>query len=139
MLFLTVEFHTSLNADQNERKFTFEQLQALPKATFITSTIWTDGLQEFTGVWMHALLQELDVKSGNVELVALNDYRVSVPFSEFVKGGALLAYERNKLPMTTRQNGPLWLVYNYDSDPSFSSESIYAQSIWQLDRIIISR
>jgi hypothetical protein len=33
--------------------------------------------------------------------------------------------------------GPFWLVYNYDANPEFRTELIYARSIWQLARITV--
>jgi len=41
--------------------------------------------------------------------------------------------------MSAREKGPVWLVYNYDSDPAFRTETVYSRSVWQLDRITISR
>ena len=37
--------------------------------------------------------------------------------------------------MSLRDKGPLWIVYPFDSNPSYSTEVTYARSIWQLDRI----
>ena len=136
---LTVDVYKQTGEAEQEYVFTLNDLRMHPKVMFTTSTVWTDGEQEFAGLWMHTLLQHLNVMDGHIELVALNDYRISVPVSDFRSGGALLAYERNGSPMSARENGPLWLVYNYDSDADFRSESTYARSIWQLDRIIISR
>ena len=39
--------------------------------------------------------------------------------------------------MSVREKGPLWIVYPYDSNIAFQTETIYARSIWQLDRISI--
>lgn len=136
---LTVKMPAEPDGAQHVHEFTLDDLKNCPQAEFTTSTIWTSGLQEFSGLWMHTLLQYLNVDDGHVELVAINDYRISVPVSEFKNKGALLAYARNGSPMTARENGPLWIVYNYDSDPRLRSESIYARSVWQLDRIIVSR
>lgn len=114
-------------------------LKALDGAGFTTSTIWTDGPQTFSGLWMSTLLREFGVLQGQITLHALNDYNVTVPASTFAEGGALLATMRNGKPMAPRGKGPLWVVWNYDAHPEFRTESIYALSIWQLDRITISR
>jgi hypothetical protein len=58
--------------------------------------------------------------------------------AEALVDGALVSYLRNGAPMTLRDKGPVWLVYNYDSDPAYRTEVIYANSIWQLDRIEIT-
>ncbi|MEO1139410.1 MAG: oxidoreductase [Pseudomonadota bacterium] len=136
---LTVTLTDDTQQEISVRRFTLEQLAALPSASFSTSTIWTEGPQTFEGVWMSVLLRDLDVTDGTVLLQAFNDYSITTQASDFVDGGALLAYRRNGVPMSTRDNGPLWLVWNYDADLAFRTETIYALSIWQLDRITISR
>ncbi len=117
--------------------FSVHDLQRLPKKEFTTSTIWTSGEQEFTGVWMATLLEELGVRSGRIVMYASNDYQVETKVEDFMSGGALLAYARNGELLLPRNKGPLWLVYNYDSDSRFRSEAIYSKSIWQLDRMLI--
>ncbi|NIZ08696.1 molybdopterin-dependent oxidoreductase [Pseudooceanicola sp. HF7] len=112
-------------------------LSALPVTEFETSTIWTEGVQQFRGVRMVALLEHLGVDSGTLELTAANDYSITIPIADFHPDGAVLAYERNGKPMTLRSKGPLWLVYPYDSASSFQTEVIYANSIWQLDRMAV--
>lgn len=118
---------------------TLEDLQDLPAAQFDTKTIWTSDTQVFTGVRLATLLDSLDIDSGELKLYALNDYHITMPVSEALEDDALLAYWRNAAAMTPRENGPLWLLYDYDSDPKFRAETYYARSIWQLYRITVSR
>ncbi|WP_172982724.1 molybdopterin-dependent oxidoreductase [Roseovarius bejariae] len=118
---------------------TRQLLMSLPRSGFVTTTIWTNGPQRFDGVWLSDFLEHFDVTAGTLSLQAINDYLVEMPVSEIVSGEALLAYERNGKPMTQRSKGPVWLVYNYDADPAFRTETIYTRSVWQLDRITVSR
>jgi hypothetical protein len=60
---------------------------------------------------------------------------VSIPVSDATSGGPIIAFARNGEAMSVREKGPLWIVYPYDADPAYQSETIYARSIWQLDRI----
>lgn len=119
---------TSLAFDQ-------AMLQALPQVTFTTSTIWTDGPQEFTGVPLAALLRAAHMQGKVLEATAANDYAVEIPVENWPDNAPIIAYARNGKPMTIRDKGPLWIIYPYDSDPAYRSEVIYARSIWQLDRI----
>jgi len=114
-------------------------LQAFPTTQFETETIWTTGTQVFTGVLLATLLDSLDVDRGHLKLQALNDYHITMPVSEAIRDDALLAYWRNDAVMSPRKNGPLWLVYDYESDPKYRSERYYARSIWQLNHITVSR
>jgi len=122
-----------------QSRITRQSLLALPQASFETTTIWTKGLQKFEGVWLYDVLESHNATGGILELEAINDYLVEIPLSEIEKGRALLAHTRNGKPMSAREKGPVWLVYNYDSDPAFRTETVYSRSVWQLDRITISR
>jgi len=114
-------------------------LRAMPRTEFRTTTIWTSGVQTFSGVSMAALFEELGVTSGMIELAARNDYRVNARVDDFTRSGALLAYEKNGMEIPARGKGPLWVVWNYDAEPALRTETIYSLSVWQLDRITISR
>lgn len=136
---LTIEIRTDEDTAAQTREFTLEDLESMPHATFRTNTLWTSGPQDFEGLWLATLLERIGVTQGELILTAINDYSVSARAEEFAEGGALLAYSRNGMPMTPREKGPLWLVWNYDAEPAFRTESIYALSVWQLDRITVSR
>ncbi|MGH1452932.1 MAG: molybdopterin-dependent oxidoreductase [Paracoccaceae bacterium] len=119
--------------------FDRENLQSLPQDTFSTTTIWTEGMQEFQGVRIHKLMQALKVEQGMLSLTAINDYMVEMPVADLRADGALIAYLRNGAPMTARDKGPLWVVFPYDTDPQWRTETVYARSVWQLDRIAVER
>ncbi len=117
------------------RDVSLSDLQDIGQDGFVTSTIWTDGDIEFQGVTATALLHHLGIASGALELIAANDYFVEIPVGELQNNEALIAYKMNGMPMSTRDKGPFWLVYPYDSDVRYQSETYYARSIWQINRI----
>ncbi|MGV8984780.1 MAG: molybdopterin-dependent oxidoreductase [Cypionkella sp.] len=138
-------------------EFTLEDLQAQPVSTFKTSTIWTPGPQTFQGVSLKALLETLNVTDASndatvidattkeataieataIEATAINDYSVTIPLSDATLDGPIIAYFANGAPMSRRGKGPLWIVYPYDSDLKYQTETIYSRSIWQLDRLSV--
>ena len=121
--------------DGDAAAFDLDMLRALETETIRTSTIWTDGLQEFTGVPLRVLADTLGIEASMLRARAINDYAVDIPIEDAQAGHALIAFARNGKPMTVRDKGPLWVIYPYDSDPRFQAEVYYARSIWQLDRI----
>lgn len=123
----------------SEVNFKLTDLEDMAPVQFMTNTPWTEGVQEFTGIWMSQILDALNIRTGVVQMTAINDYSISLDVTEFKQGGALLAFKRNGELLSPRKKGPFWLVWNYDSDPAFRTESIYSNSIWQLDRVTISR
>lgn len=120
------------------REFSRSDLEEIGLTSFRTTTIWTDGEQEFTGTPLIDFVEELGLVGGVLRAIAANDYAVEVPISDAIEGGPVIAFRRNGEPMSLRDNGPLWLVYPYDSNPDYQSEIIYARSIWQLERIEVT-
>ena len=110
-------------------------LEELSPVTIETSTIWTDGVQTFTGVPLKTILDRLGAEGTMIAASALNDYTVEIPVSDAVEGGPILAYAQNGNPLSVRDKGPLWLIYPYDSSSDYQTEVIYARSIWQLARM----
>lgn len=113
-------------------------LEALGETAFTTSTIWTEGPQTFTGVPLGAVIEDAGMDTGTLTALAINDYAVEIPVEEALEEGPIIAYLRNGEEMPVRDKGPLWLVYPYDSDIAFQTEVVYARSIWQLDRLVLS-
>ena len=111
-------------------------LKRLPRTSFTTTTIWTEGVHRFTGVKLADLLDAVAAEGDTLRATALNDYEIKMSLEE-ARDGALLAYAMDDHAMSVRDKGPLWIVYPYDADTAYQSETIYARSIWQLDRIRI--
>ncbi|WP_299844606.1 molybdopterin-dependent oxidoreductase [uncultured Roseovarius sp.] len=138
-ILLTIEIEPSSDVDTTVFTLGYSDLVALPSVEFSTTSNWTSGVQNFTGVPLLSLLEHVGAKSGNLELVAINDYSINMPIEDPTNSGAIIAYLMNGQTMTPRDKGPLWLVYNFDSDAIYRTETIYSRSIWQLDRMVISR
>ncbi len=110
-------------------------LAALPVTKVTTSTIWTDGVREFTGVALADLVAAYGIEGSLLRATALNDYAVEIPIEDAARGAAIVAYLLDGSEMSVRDKGPFWVIYPYDSDPQFRTETIYSRSIWQLTRI----
>jgi hypothetical protein len=110
-------------------------LDTLEQIEFTTTTIWTDENIVFSGVPLRALLTHLDLDGETIELVALNDYAVSMPIDAIEDNVPIIATRMNGETMSVRDKGPYWIVYPYDSNPVYQTETVYARSIWQLNRL----
>ena len=122
-----------------EAHFDRAMLEAIGTRTITTSTFWTDGVQDFVGTPVDALLEALGVETGTVTATALNNYSVDIPVAHFLEGDAILAFDLNGAPMSVRDKGPIWVIYPFDSDQRFQSEVYHSRSIWQLDRLSVER
>lgn len=118
------------------REYDLEALQALPQTSFATTTLWTEGEQEFTGVLLSDLLADAGITEGRILATAINDYAVEIPLDEIDDIAPIVAYHLNGETMSVRDKGPLWIVYPYDMSVEYQTEINYSRSIWQLDRIV---
>lgn len=117
--------------------FSLEDLDAMAQTTFETTTIWTDDVTTFSGVSLRALLDAGNATGNAVEMIALNDYAVTMPIAEIGANAPIVATRMNGEPMSVRDKGPYWVVFPYDSDTQYQSEIVYSRSIWQLNRLVV--
>jgi len=92
-------------------------------------------VSRFDGVALRALLDRVEARGGSLIVTAINDYFAEIPVAEIGPQVPVLADERDGRPMSVRQQGPLWLIYPYDSGPEYRTETVYLRSVWQVRRI----
>ena len=110
-------------------------LEAMGPITLTTTTIWTEGVQEFRGVPLRRLLEQLGAEGETIDAWAVNDYWAEFVVPEMGEDWPIVAFLHNGKPMARRDKGPLWVIYPYDKGPEFNTEDNYARSIWQLERM----
>jgi hypothetical protein len=118
--------------------FDLGRMAALGETHVHTSTIWTEGVHDYTGVSLKDLTGFLGLTEGILTGMAINDYAVEIPVSDAVEGGPILAYAQDGVMMSVRDKGPIWVIYPFDMNPDYRSEVIFSRSIWQLDRIEVT-
>ncbi|MFK7842858.1 MAG: molybdopterin-dependent oxidoreductase [Sphingorhabdus sp.] len=116
-------------------EISLEALDDMDQVAFKTTTIWTDGENQFSGVPLKALLERLGAEGNEVQMIALNDYAVSMPISELEDDAPIVATRINGETMSVREKGPFWVIYPFDRDARYSTETNYSRSIWQLNRL----
>ena len=117
------------------RSLTDADLAALPQISFTTTTIWTTEAATFSGPSLAAVLDSLGAEGASLSMIAVNDYKVEMPWALMEQDTPIIANRINGEPFSIRDKGPLWVVFPYDSDPRFQTEEIYSLSIWQLNQI----
>jgi hypothetical protein len=115
--------------------FDRQMLESLPQETVETVTPWTDGQTTFTGPLARDLLTLVGAAGKQVEAVALNDYAVVIPTSDFEDYRVILAMLMNGKPMGVRDKGPLWVIYPWSEHPELQTDVVHGRSIWQLKAI----
>ena len=115
--------------------FTMAMLKSMPKTSYTTNTIWTEGETQFDGVLLTELLATIGASPTSVTAWAINDYMAEFSPGEPSWDAALITYSMNGQNMHVREKGPLWIVFPYDESPEFRTDYVYSQSVWQLSRL----
>ena len=121
----------------NVIEFSLQDLDEMPQESFSTRTTWTEGVVTFSGVSLSHVLKSVGESGSLLRMVALNDYAVEMPISEVGETYPIIATRMNGETMKVRDKGPYWIVYPYDSDPDYRTETSYARSIWQLKTLSV--
>ncbi len=117
-------------------------IDALPQTEFLTHTQWTEGKIKFSGPTLKDVLEMADPDLGAdsvVHLLAANQYEVTLDMKLLEDDAPIIATRMDGKTYGTRQNGPLWVVFPYELDSRYQTESVYSASIWQLIEIRIEK
>lgn len=134
---LSIDGDVAVRNSASAAEFDLEMLRALPVSRIATSTPWTEGVVTFDGVALDDLLDRLEVASGTLQAIALNDYRIEIPVGDAAEVGPIIAYLRDGETMSVRRKGPLWIIYPFDRLPIEQAEVYRSRSIWQLRKLTV--
>lgn len=119
----------------NLAKFDRAGIESLGLSSFTTSTPWYKEPVKFEGVRLAKLLEAVGSKGTRLIATALNDYRAEIPVSDAHKYDVLIAVKKNGADMDVSDKGPLFIVYNFNSDSELNQRLFYIRSVWQLKTI----
>lgn len=123
-------------------KMDLAELDAMRQTEFATHTQWTEGKIKFSGPTLKDVLEQADPDLNSnsvVHLLAANQYEVTLDMSLLEDESPIIATRMDGKTYGTRQNGPLWVVFPYELDAQYQTESVYSASIWQLIEIRIEK
>lgn len=110
------------------------QILALPVATIVTATDWTP-ISRFQGPLLSDVLELAGARGKTLNVFALNNYAVTIPWSDLMRYAPILAHTQNGVRMKRNRFGPLFIVYPRDRDPALQAPSMVARMAWQVCRI----
>jgi len=117
--------------------FDRDQLEALGLVSIKTQTPWNEGVVDFEGVPLTLLLEKAGASGETATVIALNDYSVDIPTSDFAEFGAILAVKRNGEYMPVDDQGPFFVIYPFDSNPVLQGQPYYGRAVWQVKEITV--
>jgi hypothetical protein len=132
--FLSVSAPTPTGVQRQVAELTEAQLMALPTSTITTSTEWTP-VSRFEGPLLSDVLKLAAVQGRVLRVFALDDYAISIPWSDLPQYGVILAHTRDGERMTRRRFGPLFVIYPRDKFAALQTPTMGARFIWQVCRI----
>jgi hypothetical protein len=112
--------------------FDMEMLEQLPQLSFVTRTPWYTDARKFTGPLLRDVLSACGAQGSTLRALALNDYRVDMPFEDSQRFDVIVARLLDDKPMAVRDKGPLFIIYPFDSNPQLRSTVYFSRSAWQL-------
>lgn len=112
-----------------------DALEALPPVVIETSTVVTDGIQSFTGFLMRDLLETLGAEGEEITAVAINDYAVDIPITDFYDYDVIVAYRMDAETLTRDDKGPLWIIYPRNDHAALQDIRYDYRWVWQLHKI----
>jgi hypothetical protein len=110
-------------------------LEGLGMTSFVTATPWYKEPVKFEGVALDRLMSAVGASGDRLVIIALNDYSAELPLADARKYKVILALKRDGEYLSVRDKGPLFIVYDFDSDPDLRNQKFYARSVWQIARI----
>jgi|GEM_PF-1302011 len=142
----TADYHgqiiLTIKYDDEVREFSTESLQNFETQVIKADTNWTDGVNEFEGPLVRDVLATFGIDSTfndlAVKALALDDYTVNLPVTEFFDYDIILAMKMNGEILTRRDKGPLWIVYPSIEYPEFNAEGNHFKWVWQLFELEIT-
>jgi hypothetical protein len=130
---LTISGEGIMTNTPNGAEFDMEMLRSLPQRVIDTTTPWNEGMIRFEGPSLADLMTSIGADmTKTVKVIALDDYSTEIPLAEFAAAKPILAILRDGEPMPAEDQGPLFIVYDYDSDPALDTEEIQEHSVWSV-------
>jgi hypothetical protein len=112
-------------------------LEGMAQRSITTRTPWYEGPRKFTGPLLRDVLQAAGAKGTTIRAVALNDYKVDIPFEDAMKFDVVMARLLDDKPMPVRDKGPLFIIYPFDDKAELRVPQYFARCAWQLRTIEI--
>jgi hypothetical protein len=119
----------------NGAEFDAQMLARLPQQTITTNTPWHDGPVKFEGPYLRDIMKAAGASGEIAVVTALDDYSVEMPFADFTDRKPILAMKRDGEIMEPDDQGPLFIIYNYDGDETLATDEFYERSVWSVRRI----
>ncbi len=134
---LTVAGKLAHHNGHGEMRFDRQMLEKLGMHELETRSFLNTKRAKWRGVLMRDLLAYVGAKGKQVEAIALDNYRMTIPRSDFNTYDVILALKRNGKALSIRTRGPTRIIYPYDQHEELRNHDHGMRLVWQLKRLIV--
>lgn len=134
---LTISGKLSNHNGRGEVRLDRRMLETIGMHALNTRSYSTGKRAVWRGVLMRDLLAYVGARGQEIEAVALDNYRMTIPRSDFETYDVILALEHNGDPLTVRTRGPSRLIYPFDQHEELRSHDYGMRLVWQLSRLVV--
>jgi len=127
----------------NPAYFDLDTLRKFQPMSFEIANHWTGVKEKYTGIPIIDLLKFLgiDESASTIEVIATNEYRISIKIRDLKRYEYVLSYELNDKVYAELQpkfdKGPLAIAINFDKHPEIDREIYKHQLVWFVNTIIV--
>ncbi len=118
-----------------EAHFDLPMLDALAARETVIETPWYEGVKNFEGPLISALMDAVGARGDTLRVAALNDYSAEIPRGDIEDYPVILATRIDGKIISVRDKGPAFVIYPFDDFPSLYNEMIFGRSVWQVSSI----
>jgi hypothetical protein len=116
-------------------EFDVYMLMELAGRQAVMATPWTMGRTRFDGPLLKSVLDAVGAHGSRLIIRDLDDNAVELPLGDAVDLRTMLALKMNGDFMPPRDEGPLFLVYPFDSNPELYNETYFSRSLARVKEI----
>ncbi|WP_155401844.1 oxidoreductase [Chromobacterium violaceum] len=116
--------------------FTEGDFNKIAQYNIVTKTTWTP-MSTFTGPLITDVLLMVKAKGTKIEVVTYDDYKITLPISDFYRYHSIFARYLNGKPLQRRDYGPLWIMYPISSFSELQTVKADAKLVWQVKNITV--
>jgi len=118
------------------RSFSLAQLEALGLYRVSTSTFWPGDEGVFEGPLLADVLKAAGLDdAAEVRVSALDGFTQQIAREDWTRWPVMLATRKKGQPMTTRNKGPIRIVYPRDMDPQLADARYRLRWVWLVKQI----
>ncbi len=121
---------------QGAKSWTLAQLEALGLQRVTTTTFWPDDDGSYQGPLLAQVLEASGLKdAGALRIKARDGFSQVLPREDWTRWPLILATRRDNAGLSTRQKGPLRVIYPRDMDVQLSDPSYRLRWVWLVNHI----